>query len=192
VTGAASAHAILSGTWDSRATWRGEGWLNASGERLGDLPLLDQLFRGLFGILADRLGLETLRRAQITQASVQWHLSQERFRTEDLRLGGLAGTEPVALYAKGSAGLDQTLDFVIEPELSAGVVLEAPTTSTLASTVLKAADQLERLRRLIGRHRLTGTIKHPEYRFEFTTQEIFKQLAPDPTDLLQHLFDAIQ
>jgi hypothetical protein len=192
VMGEVSSHAILSGTWEERSTWRGEGWLNASGERLGDVPLLDTLFQGLFGVLAERLGLETLRRAQITKASVQWQLSQERFRTQDLRLGGLAGTEPVAIYAKGSVGLDRTLDFVIEPELSEGVVLQAPATSTLASTVLKAAGQLERMRRLIGRHRLTGTLHDPEYRFEFSTQEIFKQLAPAPVDLLHNLLDAVR
>lgn len=192
VSGTASAHALLSGTWQQRQTWRGEGWLNASGEGLGDMPLLDKLFRGLFGVLADRMGLDMLRRAQITQASVQWQLARERLKTDDLRLGGLAGTEPVAVYAKGSVGLDQTLDFVIEPELSEGIILQSPTTSTLAGTVLKAAGQLERLRRLIGRHRLTGTLKHPEYHFEFGTQEILKQLAPAPIDLLQGILESLR
>ena len=104
----------------------------------------------------------------------------------------MAGTEPVAIYAKGSVGFDQTLDFVIEPELSEGVVLQAPTTASLAGTVLKAAGQLERLRRLIGRHRLTGTLKEPVYRFEFGTQDVLKQLAPGPTDILQNIFDAVR
>lgn len=188
VSGLASAHTLLSGTWEHRPTWLGEGWINGSGERLGDLPLLDTVFRGLFGLLGERLGLESLRRAEITEASLNWRLAQERFRTEDLRLGGLAGAEPIAVYAKGSVGFDQTLDFTIEPELSEGVVLEAPTTSTLARTVLKAAGQLERFRRLIGRHRLTGTIKDPHYQFEFSPQDVLKQLAPGPLDLLQNLF----
>ena len=192
VTGTASAHTLASGTWEARSTWRGEGWFNASGEGLGDIPLLDRLFRGLFGVLGDRLGLEALRRAEITQASLQWQLSQARFSTGDLRLGGLAGTEPVAIYVKGSVGLDHTLDAVIEPELSEGTVLQSPTTSTLASTVLKAAGQLERLRRLIGRHRITGTLEHPEYRFEFSMQELLKQLAPAPADLLQNLLDVVR
>jgi len=189
VTGQASTHAILSGTWDDRSSWRGEGWLNATGEGLGDLPLLDKLFRGLFGVLADRMGLDTLRRAHITQGAVQWRLAQERIHTDNLRLAGVAGAEPVAIYATGSVGLDQTLDLTVEPELSEGVVLEAPTTASLATTVLRAAGQLERLRRLIGRHRLTGTIKQPEYRFELSSQDVIKQLAPGPADFLQHLFD---
>ena len=192
IAGAASSHVLLSGAWAQRPTWKGEGWLNATGERLGDVPLLDKLFRGLFGVLGERLGLDSLRRAQITQASLRWQLSQERFRTDDLRLSGAAGAEPVAIYAKGSVGFDRTLDFVIEPELSEGVMLEAPTTATLARTVLKAAGQLERLRRLIGRHRLTGTLDKPEYRFEITTQDLFKQLAPSPVDILQSLFDAVR
>ena len=190
VVGQASAHAVVSGTWERPASWRGEGWVNANGERLGDVPLLDKVFRGLFGVLSDRLGLDMLRRAQITQASVQWQLAEERFVTDDLRLAGFAGTEPIAIYADGSVGFDQTLDFTIEPELSEGVVLQAPTTSTLAGTVLKAAGQLERLRRLIGRHRLTGTLKDPSYRFEVSTKEILKQLAPSPVDFLQNIFQS--
>lgn len=190
--GRASAHALLSGKWGKRAAWQGEGWLNASGQRLGDLPLLENVFRGLFGVLADRLGLEMLRRAQITEASVRWRLAQERFTTEDLRLGGVVGIEPIAIYAKGSVGFDQTLDFVIKPELSEVAVLQAPTTASLASTVLKAAGQLDRLRRLIGRHRITGTLKDPVYRFEFSTQEVFRQLAPGPVDFLQDLFEAVR
>lgn len=192
VTGIASAHAAMTGTWEKHPTWRGEGWLNASGKQLGDLPLLDKVFRGLFGVLGDRLGLDSLRRAQITQASLTWRLADERIRTEDLRLGGLSGTEPVAIYARGSVGLDQTLDFVIEPELSEGTVLESPTTSTLASTILKAAGQLERLRRLIGRHRLVGTLKEPDYRFEVGPQETMKQIAPGPTELLQGIIDSLR
>ncbi|MDP3703774.1 MAG: hypothetical protein Q8R78_05245, partial [Candidatus Omnitrophota bacterium] len=192
VTGTASAHALMTGTWETRPTWRGEGWLNASGEQLGDLPLLDKVFRGLFGVLGERLGLDSLRRAQITQASLTWRLADQRFRTEDLRLGGVSGTEPVAIYARGSVGLDQTLDFVIEPELSEGTVLEAPTTSTLASTILKAAGQLERLRRLIGRHRLVGTLKEPDYRFEVGPQETMKQITPGPTELLQGIIDSLR
>jgi hypothetical protein len=192
VVGMASARLLASGTWQDRRSWRGEGWIHGAGERLGDVPLLDRVFRGLFGMLGERMGLESLRRAQITQASVQWRLAQERFATDHLRLGGLAGAEPIAIYARGSVGFDQTLDFVIEPELSEGVVLQAPTTASLAGTVLKAAGQLERLRRLIGRHRLTGTLKEPVYRFEFGTQDVFRQLAPAPTDLLQNIFDAVR
>ena len=192
VVGTAAAHVTLLGTWEDRATWRGQGWVNVAGERLGELPLLEKVFRGLFGVLADRMGLDSLRHAQINQASGQWRLSDQRFSTEDLRLAGLAGTEPVAVYAKGTVGLDRTVDFVIEPELSEGVLNQSPTTSALASTVLKAAGGLDRLRRLIGRHRLTGTLDNPEYRFEFTTQELLKQfLGPSPGDLLQNILQQL-
>ncbi len=193
VTGNASAHALLSGTWEQRATWKGEGWLKATGQELGNMPLLNKLFRGLFGVLADRFGLEMLRRAQITQVSVQWRLGRERFSTEDLRLAGLAGTEPVALYATGSVGFDQTLDFVIEPELSEGALLQGSATGTLAGTILQSAGKLDRFRRLVGRHRLTGTLKDPDYHFEFSLQEVFRQLAPaDPGELFQNLLDVIR
>ena len=61
-----------------------------------------------------------------------------------------------------------------------------------ARTVLQAAGHLERLRQIIGRHRLTGTLNEPVYRFELSTQEVFKQLAPTPGDLLQNLLDAVR
>jgi len=192
VTGTASAHAVFSGTWPARPSWRSEGWLNISGEHLGEIPLLDRLFHGLFGMLADRLGLEMLRRAELHQAAAQWQLVQERFQMNNLRLSGLSGAEPITIYATGSVGLDQTLDFVIEPELSEGVLLQAPTTSALMGTVLRAAGQLDRFRRLVGRHRLTGTLKNPQYRFEFSTQELLKQLAPAPADVLQSLLNRVR
>ena len=193
ITGTASTNARMSGTLEQRATWIGEGWLKASGRQLGDVPLLDQLLQRLFGALGNRLGLEELRRAEITDVSLQWRLAREQFGTDDLRLGGLvAGTEPIAIYARGSIGLDRTLDLVIEPEFSEGIVLEAPTTSTVARTVLKAAGQFERFRQLIGRHRLTGTIQNPQFRFELTIQETLKQLAPGPADLLEGILKSLR
>lgn len=191
IQGAASAKAALSGVWEQRASWVGDGWLNASGDRLGELPLLEKVFKGFFGVLADRLGLDALRRGQITQAGFQWQLSQERLHTEDLRLSGTSGGEPVAVYARGSVGLDQSLDLVIEPELSEGMLLQAPSTASIANTVLKAANRLERFRRLVGRHRLTGTLAQPQYRFEYSLQEVFRQLVPAPEDLLQGLFNSL-
>jgi hypothetical protein len=192
VTGRASTHTSLSGVWQAKHSWQGEGWMKAEGERLGNVPLLDKVFRGLFGVLADRLGLDTLRRVQITNVTGRWQMAKERIQTDDLRLAGVSGSEPVAVYARGSVGLDRTLDFVIEPELSEGVLLESPTTSTLARTVLQSADLVERFRRLIGRHRLTGTLDEPVYRFEYSTQEVFRQLAPGPADILQHLFETVR
>jgi hypothetical protein len=192
INGAASGHVMLSGPWKNRAAGRGEGAVHASGERLGDMPLLDKLFRSLFGVLADRLGLDVLRRAQITEASLQWHLWEARFRTDDLRLAGAAGTQPVAVYATGSVGMDRTLDFVIEPEFTEQLVLEAPNTSSLASVALKAAGQLDRFRRLIGRHRLTGTLNEPRYHFELSPGEVLKQATPGPANLLQGILDSLR
>ena len=149
IVGTASAHAALSGTWQDRSSWLGDGWINAAGERLGDLPLLDQIFQGIFGAVADWVGLRSLRHATITQASARWQVARERVSTDDLRLTGMAGTEPVAVYAKGSVGFDRTLDFVIEPELSEHMLADAASATTLASNILKAAGWFERAKRLI-------------------------------------------
>lgn len=184
--GIASAHAKASGIVAQRNSWAGEGWVHAEGEELGDIPLLDKLFRGFFRVLADLAGgLDTLRSAKINQASFTWRLAQERIYTNDFRLGALAGTGTVGVYAKGSAGLDQTLDFVVEPELSEEALLEAPGGSAIASAILKVANEINRVRRLFGSYRLTGTIKEPKYRFEPGAPQILKEVAPAPASLLE-------
>ena len=178
VSGAASTHLTLSGEQGNQASLRGEGWINATGERLANLPLLDKILGGILGVLADRLGLSSMRRAEITTIAGQWRLSQQRFVTEDLRLGAVAGTEPIALYVRGSVGLDNTLDLTVEPELSEQLVLESSTTSTLSSTVLQAMGGLERLRRMIGRHHIGGTLDKPDYKFEVSLDQLLNQLIP--------------
>ena len=190
VAGWASGRADLRGLWGSRASWQGDGWIDAQAERLGNIPLLDRVFQGLFGVLADRLGLDMLRRAQINKASIQWKLSDQRIWTDALRLDGVAGTQPVAIFGRGSVGLDQTLDLTVEPELPEGLALEAPTTAPLARTIMKAAIRIEQLLRLIGRHRITGTLKQPQYQFERSIDELVRQLLPTPAGLLKGLFEA--
>jgi hypothetical protein len=155
------------------------------------LPLLDKLFRGIFGMVGEAFGLDALRRAEITSVAATWQLANARASTQDMRVGGMAGSEPVSVYAAGSVGLDGTLDFTIEPELSEQLTLDAPNTKTLVSSVLKLAGGLERLRRMVGRHHLTGTIKDPDYRFEFGRDELFKKLMPTSGNLLQGVVDTL-
>ena len=176
--GNVSGHVSLMGLRNDPASLRGQGWLHAKGEHLTDVPLLNHLLRGLFGLLADRFGLSALRTATISEIEGQWRLSQQRIFTDDLRFGGMTGTEPISIYARGSIGLDKTLDFTIEPELSEQLMLEAPSTSTLSSTVLKTLGGLERVRRLVGRHHLTGTIEKPQYKFEFSLDQLLNPGVP--------------
>lgn len=184
-----SGHASVLGTWKDRAGLRGDGWVLAEGDRLLELPLLDRLFRGVFGALADRLGLTTLRKAEIVRVTGQWQLAQERIRTEDFRVTGLSGTEPVTLVVRGSVGLDKTLDLVVEPEFSEQLMLQAPTMSALSATILKVVGGMERIRSLVGRHRVTGTIDRPEYKFEFSLDQLLTQTLPVQLD---RLLDAVR
>ena len=176
--GTLSAHTSIVGVWKDRSKMQGDGWLQAEGERLGEVPLMDGLFRGVFGALADRLGLTMLRKAQITKVAGQWRLAQERLWTEDLRVTGLSGTEPVALIIRGSVGLDKTLDLVVEPELSEQLLTQAPNMSALSGTILKVMGGLERARGLVGRHHLSGTIDKPQYKFEFSLDQVLNQNLP--------------
>lgn len=192
IQGTVSAHAIIQGRLDQRDSWSGEGWLNAQGDRLGDLPLFDTLIQKLFGTLGGRLKLDSLRKAKLQEVSLRWRLADARIATDDLRLGAMAGQDPVAVYAKGSLGLDHTLDFVIEPEFSNQTVTEAPKSSSLAQVILQAAGRFEQLRQLIGQHRLTGTIEEPIYRFELGAGENLKRVTPGPANLLQGIIRSLQ
>lgn len=176
IRGSASAHASLVGTWGEPGSLRGDGWIHMSGEQLGELPLLDRLFRGVFGALADRLGLMDLRKARMTKFAGQWRFAQQRIWTEDLQLSGVAGPEPIIILIHGSVGLDKTLDLTIEPELPAQLVVEAPNTSTVSRTIVKVMGGAERLRRMVGRHHLGGTIDKPQYKFEFNLPSGLEQL----------------
>ncbi len=184
IQGDASLHAVLTGRWTDRASLQGDGWVHATGEHLAELPLLDRLLQGVFGTLADRLGLSMLRTAQITTLSSQWQLTNERLMTDDLKLGGFSGAEPVALYVRGSVGWDNTLDLTVEPELSEQLILHAPRTSAISGTILQALGGLERLRRLVGRHHLGGTTDKPEYKFEFSLDQLFNQTLPTAIEQL--------
>lgn len=171
----ASAHLINLGP--TRATMTGNGWVHAVGE-LGNLPLLDRLMRGIFGVLADRLGFSAFRTAAITDVAGQWTLAQERVVTDDLRLGGVSGAEPISIYLHGSIGLDKTLDLTVEPELSDQLVLQSPGTTSVAGTMLKTVGGLERLRRMVGRHHVGGTLDDPHYQFQFSLDQLLSQSLP--------------
>ena len=194
VMGTASAKATVAGKLSDRNSWRGEGWLDASGEHLGDIPLLDRLFQhALLGPLAEWLRWDLLRRAEINRASMRWQLANGRVRTEDLRLGGavqnvpVVNTAAVALYVNGSVGLDQTLDLTVRPELSEQVMNQSQVLGA-ASSVIRAAGLLERFLTL-ARYRVSGTIKEPHARFEYTPQELLKQLLQwSPVDFLGQIF----
>lgn len=177
VKGTASAHLELSGTWKDPASYQGEGWLNASGEQLGDIPLLDRLFeRGIFGPLAERLGLEPLRRAVITQASLHYRVAQEHIDTDDLRLAGLVGTAAIVIYARGRIGFDQRIAFEIEPELSEQILYQSEAIPAIAN-VLRSANIIDGLHLpKLFRYQLTGTLKEPKARFQFSPGELIKEL----------------
>jgi len=176
--GTMSAHASFVGGWKDRSTMQGDGWLHAEGARLGEVPLLDRVFHGVFGALADRLGLTGLRKAQIVKVTGQWRIAQARVWTEDLHVTGLSGTDPIALLIRGSVGLDKTLDLVVEPELSEQLLTQAPNTSAIAGTILKVMGGLERARGVVGRHRISGTIDNPQYKFEVRLDQILNQSLP--------------
>ncbi len=184
ISGDVSTRATLSGSWPRQDTYQGQGWIHATGDHLGELPLLDRVLRGSLGAIADRLGLSTMRKAQLTELAGQWQLARSRVSTQDLRLNGMSGTEPIIIYVQGSVGLDRTLDLTVTPELSEQVIMQAPNTAnlskaeTFSSTLLRGVGWLDRFRRLVGRHHLGGTIDKPQYSFEFGVDELLSQVLP--------------
>lgn len=189
VSGNASTHAALSGHWPTRASWQGEGWLNAEGEGLGHVPLLERFFRmGLIAPLAEWLGLEPMRRAEIRQVSLRWQLAKERVKTDDLRLVGVAGAATVVLYARGSVGLDKSIEFEVEPEFSEHLVRQSGAIGS-AATVLPGTVLVEAMSK-VARYHLDGTLDHPHPHFRFTPQEALKWMVERATGgLFEGLFD---
>jgi len=178
IDGRVSGRAKLAGVWSDPQRLVGDGWVSAMGERLAELPLLDRVLHGIFGVLGERFGLSSLRTAQITKIGGQWRLADGRVHSDDLQLTGAAGTEPLSIYAHGSVGLDKSLDIVVEPELSQELVAEAPNTSAFSRTILQTVGGFDKFRRLIGQHHIGGTIDKPQYRFELSLDELFKQAIP--------------
>ena len=184
--GTISAHASLLGVRRDLSTLHGQGWLHADGERLAELPILDRLFLGVFGALADRLGLASLRKAQLVEVGGQWQVAQQRVSTQDLRLTGMSLGEPITVYTQGSVGFDQTLDLTVEPELSEQLMLKAPNVSALGGTLVRMVGRVEQLRSFVGRHHIGGTLDKPEYRFEFNLDQLLNRVLPSGIgDLLQ-------
>jgi hypothetical protein len=170
ITGTLSSRVELAGPWPHRQQWKGHGWLQADGH-LGDVPVLDVLFKGLLGWAADGLGLTTLRRADLTNVACQWRLADGRISTEDLKLNGLlGGVDPVAAYARGTIGLDRSLDMVIDLELSEQLRQQ--------SNILGGLVGLGRVVNLFFRYRLTGTLDKPVPRAEFSLQDLINQALP--------------
>lgn len=182
IEGAVSGHAGFLRLKKDRTRLQGQGWLHAKGARLGELPFLDRLFRGTFGALADRLGLSMLRTAQLTELNGQWRIFNARVLTDDLQLKGVSDGEPITVLVQGSVGFDHTLDLVIEPDLSEQLILQAPGTSAVSRTMLNLMGGIERLRRLVGRHHIGGTIDKPEYKFEMGLDQLLNSLLPLPID----------
>jgi hypothetical protein len=189
VSGHASTHVVLSGNRPDRRTWQGEGWLNAEGEGLGQVPLLEKFFKnGLIGPLAEWLGLEPLRRAEIRQVSMRWKLVDERIRTDDLRLVGVTSAAAVMLYARGSVGLDQTIQFEVEPEFSEQVVRQAGSIGS-AAAVLPSTVVVEAMSK-VARYQIGGTLEKPRSNFRFTPQEALKWVVDRTAGgFLENLFD---
>ena len=195
VSGDATLQATLYGVWQRRATWAGEGLIRAKGQNLADIPLLEKLFRGLFGTITSIVSavgggsLESLRRAEVRSLDATWRLADERIATNDLRLGAVAAQAPVSIYATGSVGLDGTLDFTVEPDLTESL-LEGGQSGT-ATAALKAAGEFDKFRRLFAKLRMTGTIQEPKFERQFAPGELIKSLVPSGGDVLQGVFDSI-
>lgn len=190
--GQATGRLLLSGAWEERASWRGEGWLNASGEHLGDIPLLDKVFqRAVLGSLADFMGLEPLRRAKITKASLTWKLDDQQVRTEDLRLAGDVGVGAVVIYLRGTVGLDQRLNLAVQPEFSEQVLSQSRALSGIGQ-VLTSAGLLQQLMTYF-RYRIVGTLSEPKVERQFTIEDAVRQaLGGGAVNFLHNLFGGAQ
>ena len=185
IDGQASGHVSVLGAWNDAAGAHGDGWLKATGQRLADVPLLNKFFKNIvLGSLADWIGLSNLRTAQIASISGTFQLRNERVMTDSLTLSGAAGLEPIAFYVQGSAGFDKTLDVNVETDLSEQMLSDAMGKTTLAGRMLKAVGSLQRMKRLVGRYHIGGTLDKPEPTFEYSFDQTLSRVLQSVFNVL--------
>lgn len=174
----------LEGERCAAAALRGDGELHIAEGRLASVPLLDKILWGLLGGLAERLGYTELRRAELVSAHGRWSLREGTVRSDDLVLTAVYAGSLIPIRMQGWVGLDQRVDLLVEPQIPPDLLQNAPNIPPALRSLARVVVAVGDLKRLIGRQRVTGTLKQPVSRFEFSLDELLRQL---PLQGLQQL-----
>lgn len=175
-TGLLTARSEIDGARCEGSALHGTGAFHLSEGRLGSVPLFDKVLWGLLGNLADRLGYAELRRAEITQASGRWSLVDGKMQTDDTVVIAQYAGSAIPIQLRGWIGLDQQVDLLVEPRLPPDLLQQAPNIPQAIRELARAAVTVSDLKQLVGRQRITGTLQQPVSRFEFSFDELLRQL----------------
>lgn len=128
-------------------TMKGEGLLIIKGGYLWEIPLL----KGL----ADILFLPNLSSIVFDEVSADFSIANKNISTANLTLH----SPNISLLGEGIIDFDGKLDFVVTTSISQEFIKGSSAFSQLTGTLLAEAGQL------IGKIKVTGTAKKPEYKF---------------------------
>jgi|GEM_PF-5757166 hypothetical protein len=128
-------------------TVKGEGAVFIKGGYLWEMPFL----KGI----ADLLFMPNLSSIVFDEASANFAIANKAISTSNLR----CHSRNVGLLADGALYFDGGLDFTVTTSISENFVKQSTEFERLASSLLAEAGQL------MGRIKIGGTIKKPEYKF---------------------------
>jgi len=175
-TGVLTAAATLRGDRCEPSALQGSGEFHIRDARLGSIPLLDKVFWGLLGALADRLDYPELRQAELVEAVGTWRLAEGKITTDKtLVIATYAGSR-IPIIFEGWVGLDHQLNVLVDAQVPADVLQYAPGVPATLRNMFRAVSILHNMTRLVGRQRITGTLERPVSSFEFSFEELANQL----------------
>ncbi|MBN1586963.1 MAG: hypothetical protein JW937_06005 [Candidatus Omnitrophica bacterium] len=134
------------GSLPDRKSWTGGATLLARDGNLGELPVLDSIQQVI------RLIPQMQNAGVITGAGGNFELHQERFYTQDL----LLTSNQLHIEVQGSVGLDQTLDFAVNPKLSPNFRQRSNTNETVGQVLDVITGSV------MSQFRVRGTVKEPK------------------------------
>ncbi|MDD5449971.1 MAG: AsmA-like C-terminal region-containing protein [Candidatus Omnitrophica bacterium] len=147
ISGAALVKANVRGFGKNQDTIKGEGLVFISGGRLFEVPLL----KGI----ADVLLVPNLSSIVFDEASMNFNIASKAVSTSDLKLH----SQGVGLLGEGRLFFDGGLDVLVTTSFSENFVKGSSDFEKLANSLLAQAGQW------MGRVKIGGTIKKPEYKF---------------------------
>lgn len=156
VVGDLDGRVFLSGHLNSPETFSGGGSLHAYNADLGPMPILAPLVGNLYGLIQQALPFaEDL---SIREGYTEFRIEDENVSTDSIVLIG----KQVLIQGRGRVNFDGELDFYFENQL-----IEPEEAQELESWQRTLHDAMIRFGRMLSKARLVGTLKDPEWRFEY-------------------------
>lgn len=147
ISGKALCKVNMRGYGKNLEAMRGEGFIFVKGGYLWEIPLL----RGI----ANLLFMPNLSSIIFDEATCHFAIANKAISSADLKFH----SQNVSLLAEGSVYFDGTLDFLVTTSVSESLLKGTSEFERLAGTLLAEAG------RFMGRIKIGGTIKKPEYKF---------------------------